>query len=127
MSVRSVMGALGLVILGAFSTASTACIVAPGGEPTAEGEPTTEAGAAVAKGSAADDKVGQACHVTEGGNKGKSGTYTNDVDGLNCSGSWGSTGCAGYNGANRCSDGAKPAPLPSPTIVQSPIGTAFVH
>jgi hypothetical protein len=43
-----------------------------------------------------------ACHVTGGANAGKSGTYTIDVDGINCAGSWGSTSC----GSGKCKIGA---------------------
>ena len=54
-------------------------------------------------------KVGQACHVVAGGNNGKSGTYTNDTDGLNCAGNWGSTGCTSSDGKDNgnCKDGKR--------------------
>jgi len=117
MSIRSVMGVLGFAILGALATA---CGGAPDGEPTGEGE------AAVAKGGGGGDKTGQACHVTSGPNSGKSGTYTNDVDGLNCAGSWGSTGCTGPNGTSKCSDGAKIVHLPPP-VTPPPVGGVFTQ
>jgi len=53
-------------------------------------------------------KVGQACHVVAGGGKGNSGTYTNEVDGLNCSGDWGASACTNSDGKDNgnCKDGA---------------------
>jgi hypothetical protein len=48
------------------------------------------------------DLAGTACTVTDGANKGKSGTYTVDEDGnLWCEGTWGGTQCA-----TKCSDAA---------------------
>jgi sugar lactone lactonase YvrE len=41
------------------------------------------------------DLAGTACKVTDGPNKGQTGTYTVDEDGnLWCEGSWGGTQCA---------------------------------
>ena len=48
------------------------------------------------------DLVGTACKVTDGPNKGQTGTYTVDEDGnLWCEGSWGGTQCA-----TKCTDAA---------------------
>lgn len=48
------------------------------------------------------DVAGTACTVTDGPNKGKSGTYTVDEEGnLWCEGSWGGTQCA-----TKCADAA---------------------
>ena len=64
--------------------------------------------------------VGKPCTVTAGPNKGKSGTYTNDVDGLNCAGSWGSTACTGAGGAKQCKDKKAAMVQPGgPTLVPS--------
>lgn len=48
------------------------------------------------------DLVGTACTVTDGDNKGQTGTYTVDEEGnLWCEGSWGGTQCA-----TKCADAA---------------------
>ena len=48
------------------------------------------------------DLVGTACTVTDGANKGQTGTYTVDEEGnLWCEGSWGGTQCA-----TKCADAA---------------------
>ena len=45
--------------------------------------------------------AGQSCTVTDGPNKGKSGTYTRDDDGsVWCEGDWGGTEC----GSGKCAD-----------------------
>jgi hypothetical protein len=49
----------------------------------------------------------QKCTVTDGPNKGKKGTYSIEADGLNCSGSWGATGCINADASSKCKAGVK--------------------
>jgi hypothetical protein len=117
MSTRSMIGTalLGLSCLLAFGSA--ACSGAPDGEGTGESE------AAVAKGGGGT--VGGACTATDSNGHTHSGTYTNDVDGLNCAGPWGSVNCTNADGSSsgKCKDAAKtvpprPTPAPVPTVIK---------
>src|SRR5574341_994701 len=56
------------------------------------------------------EKVGKACHIVSGGNAGKSGTYTIEADGLNCTTADGDqSACKDSEGKDNgaCKDGAK--------------------
>lgn len=56
------------------------------------------------------EKVGKACHIVSGGNAGKSGTYTIEADGLNCTTADGDqSACKDSDGKDngKCKDGAK--------------------
>ena len=48
-------------------------------------------------------KEGSACTVTGNNGKKHSGTYSNDIDGKNCSGSWGAVACSNHD----CKDATK--------------------
>jgi hypothetical protein len=76
-----------------------------------------------------DSKVGQACTVTAGPNKGRTGTYTMDVDGLNCAGDWGSTGCAdNATGGSKCADATRgPSRFPGGVRALPTIGMSAVE
>jgi len=51
----------------------------------------------------AGQNAGEKCHVKASDGKTHSGTYSNDVDGLNCSGSWGAVACGNHD----CKNGPK--------------------
>jgi hypothetical protein len=61
--------------------------------------------------------IGAGCKATDAQGKTHTGTYTNDVDGLNCAGDWGSVACNDGNGYDngKCKDKAR--------VVRPPVGT----
>jgi hypothetical protein len=107
MSMRGMFWAMALCF-------SCAAVAACSGDP---GEDSGESSAAVEKGGGGT--VGGACSCTDAQGHSHSGTYTNDVDGLNCAGSWGSVACTDSSGASngKCKSAAI-------RIFPPPVGTA---
>ncbi len=101
------------------------CVTAVGCSASAENDEVGEVSAAQTKGGS-ESPVGKACHVVSGGNKGQSGTYTNDVDGLNCAGSWGSTNCCDQQGKDNgnCKAGAR---VVVPPVWGGPVPPVLAH
>ena len=64
---------------------------------------------------------GSACTCTDSQGNSHSGTFTNDVDGLNCAGSWGSVACTDSEGKDNGKCRAAMRHLPLPPISHPPV------
>jgi hypothetical protein len=94
----------GLVAVLVSTLGAVACSASPDtGEEVAD-----DVESAQKKGSGGGSKIGNACTATTTQGKTYSGTYTNDVDGINCAGSWGSVACTDADGKSngKCKDKA---------------------
>jgi hypothetical protein len=109
MSMSGLLTAIGL---------SVACVVAAGcsGESGDEGAQSSEA--LMNNGSGPE---GSACSCTDSQGNSHSGTFTNDVDGLNCAGSWGSVACTDSSGKDNGKCRAAMRHLPLPPISAPPV------